>query len=157
MKKLLYVLFILMTAVLFSGCSVSTKQKMMYENDELIAEEGDSYTFLSRIGDTDETESEIRFKRFYGSDTIWNINIKEQGELIFEFDSDVDKGKFKGVLISENKEVTTIFEGDAAGSHKYITNKGKYKFKIVGYNAYGNVSIILKPNSIMEAVPARDN
>ncbi|KNY26049.1 hypothetical protein [Pseudobacteroides cellulosolvens] len=157
MKKL--VLIIALTFVTFiSGCSsASTEQKNTYGDNKLIQKEGDSYSFFDRIGDQDDSKLNIKYSRFYGAETIWNINVEKQGELKFQLNSEVDKGKFKGVIISQKNEITTIFEGEKKGSHSIILPEGMYRFKIVGYDANGKVDVELKLDENMRSTVIKDD
>jgi uncharacterized protein YceK len=143
MKKISLLIVIFAVMVLMNGCStVSEKQKSMYENNALIDEAGDSYSFINRTGQTTDSKMDIQFGNFYGSQTIWSINAAKQGEIKIDFDSNVNSGKFKGVLISEGGEITNIFEGTQKGSQMVVkVSEGKYRFKIVGNNANGKAVV----------------
>lgn len=144
MKKAWFLVLISVCMIFLYGCSSASKdQKNMYDDDSLIQRDGDSFNFSKRSGDTNNSKMEVEFAEFYGCETIWNIEVSKQGEIKFDFDSKVNSGEFKGVLISEENEITTIFEGIKQGSHMIIVPNGKYRFKIVGNSTSGKVKVDL--------------
>lgn len=157
MKKTCWVLLIMALIIAFYGCSSAVDgKKRIYGDDELIRSEGDSFSFQDRIGETGDSQIELKYSKFTGAQTIWNITVDKQGEIKFEFKSDVDSGKFKGVLIQEKGDITTVFEGSREGSHMVVLPEGKYRFKIVGNNASGEIKIDLVLEKGMKSIAVED-
>jgi hypothetical protein len=153
-KKYLIISFLCL-AITLTGCSgVSNKQRNLYTNDESIAQEGDTYSYLSRISSNDSNEKnnkiELQFSKFYGSDTLLNIVSREKQKLELNFISEITKGKFKAVLITPAEEVLVIFEGSGEGTKIIDVNEGKYRFKIVGQDAGGKMQLEIKENINIE-------
>ncbi len=152
MKKILFIIA-LGVVFIFNGCSsVSNEQKNIYSDNILIQKDGDSFSFFNRTGDQNDSKLDITYSKFYGAETIWKINVEKQGDLKFDINSVVDNGKFKGVLISEEGEITTIFEGEKEGVHNVVLSEGKYKFKIVGNDSTGKVRVELKLDKNMNSI-----
>jgi len=157
MKKAWCVLLITALIIAFYGCSTAgDEKKKNYSDDELIRSEGDSFSFQDRTGETGDSQIEVKYSKFIGAQTIWNIAVDKQGEIKFEFKSDVDGGKFKGVLIPESGDITTVFEGSKEGSHMVVLPEGKYRFKIVGNNASGEIKIDLILGKEMKSTAVED-
>lgn len=151
MKRRSFLIILFSCLFIFSGCSsVSREQKSMYNDNSLITKEGDTYNFTNRVGEIDDSKIEIKYGKFYGSQTIWIIEVEKQGEIEFDFNSKVNSGKFKGVLISPENEIINIFENDNEGSYKVQVSEGKYRFKIIGNDARGKVEVELELDNDMK-------
>lgn len=130
MRKNLIVLFILV-AVLLSGCVTFTDKGYMYDRDDLIVEEGDSYTYHSRVG----TFEDLDFHDFSGTETV--LSVEDIDVFYVNIDFTVDKGDFKIVWINHLNEITILEKG----SHEFVLDGEFARIKIVGAHAYGNVKI----------------
>lgn len=136
---------------IISGCGVGYEKKNMYDDNEKIVQEGDSYTYINRIGTGNSDDKiDVKYSGFYGIDTIWSLELKEDGEITFNYDSTVNSGDFKAVLINPQKEIENIFEGTDQGEKTIKLTKGKYRFKIVGRKAEGKVKISINKNQNVE-------
>jgi hypothetical protein len=153
-KKYLIISFLCIVITL-AGCSgISSKQENIYTNDEQIVAEGDTYSYLSRIGSKDSIDNinqiNLQFSKFYGSDTLWNIICKGKQKLELNFISEITRGMFKAVLITPAEEVLVIFEGSDDGTKSIDIDEGKYRFKIVGQGAGGRIQIGIEENTNIE-------
>ena len=149
MNKKYIIILILCLILTLGGCTrINSKQKNMYTNDKQIAEEGDSYSYLNRIGKEEKVNKiNLQFSKFYGSDTLWNIESNDNQKLELNFNCAITVGKFKAVLVTPTKEVLVIFEGSDEGTKIIDINEGKYILKIVGQGGAGIVQIDIKENS----------
>ena len=124
------------------------ERKNIYNNNDKIVQDGDSYTNISRTcTGNSKDEIDIKYSGFYGDDTIFILESKEDGEVTFNFDSTVNSGDFKAVLINPKKEIENILEGTEQGNKTIKLAKGKYRFKIVGRNAKGEINISINKNN----------
>ncbi|MCM0649139.1 hypothetical protein NBE98_12210 [Clostridium swellfunianum] len=140
-KSILISGFLLLAGLVLSGCTVSDFQKTVYNDDAKIAKKADSYNFKSRVGTTTSHRSEIKFGTFYGMDTLWSIDAKEQTEVTVDYDIKIEKGDFKVVLIGPDNKVITIVDGGKTGKQGIKVQKGNSRIKIVGRDAKGNIKI----------------
>lgn len=151
LKLLVLLILIGIVAVLLfkSNSSITntvadSKQKAMYDNNSYIAQQGDTYTYMTSIGHSEQKDTlDMTYQRFYGSETIWTLNASKPGEIRIKYDSKVKEGRFKAVLISPSKNVLTIVNANKVGNYKYTLQEGEYRIKIIGDNAYGNIRMKL--------------
>ncbi|WP_147532992.1 hypothetical protein [Bacillus marasmi] len=150
---LLVIVFTLLT-VLF-GCG--TDKGEIYDSDLEIAKEGDSYTFVGRIGNQRKNQVDFRFKKFSGMQSQWLIEAKENSEIKLRYDTEIEKGDFKIVLVTPKQEVTNIAQNTSKGNYKVKTSKGKYRIKIVGRNAKGKIKMDLETKGVKRVSHQEDN
>lgn len=141
-SKFLLYSFLSLIIVISSGCGVSEDKKNIYSNNDIIVQEADSFSFRTRndAGDSKE-EVNIKYNGFYGADTIWIIEAEADEEIMLKYNSNVNSGDFKVVLINPKKEIENILEGTQQGDKTIKLTKGKYAIKIVGRNAKGEIKI----------------
>ena len=130
MKKYLILCFGVLLLSL-SGCVGLTDKGYMYDDPDLIAQEGDSYTYHSKVG----TYEDLVFEDFSGTETVYSFSDIEIVNI--HIDYSISKGKFKVVLIDENFEIIELKVGD----HEITLDHKPMRLKIVGAHAYGSVSI----------------
>ena len=58
----------------------------------------------------------MKYSGFSGDDTIWILNSHKDGEITFNYDSTVNSGDFKVVLINPQKGIENILEGTEQGN-----------------------------------------
>ena len=156
-RKYLIISFLCILITL-AGCSgINSKQKNIYTNNKQIAEEADTYTYLTylnRIDSIDSTEKinqiSLEFSKLYGTDTLWNIESTGKHELQLSYNSEISKGKFKAVLVTTKEEVLNLFEGTDEGIIEMDLEEGRYRLKIVGQDAKGKIQIDIGGNTNIE-------
>lgn len=126
-----------------SACSGTDRAKeAIYDDAEQIAAEGDQYTFTSRTGDGEtDTELELQYKGFSGTETIWSLKAAADSRVSFVYSSTVAQGDFKAVLITPQQGVETLLEGSGDGETTLDIAAGEYRVKIVGRKAEGSLSM----------------
>lgn len=137
------------------GCGLSINQdenensnkKNIYNNNDKIVQEDNNNTYVTCKSSIKNNEIEMKYGGFSGIDTICFLEVKEDTEITFDYDSTVDDGKFKAVLINPKNEVETILEGTEQSSKTIKLTKGKYRFRNVGANADGKIRISISSNS----------
>ncbi len=142
-KTALFSLFFSLVFYL-TGCSISEFQKSIYNDDSKIVKQADSYSFKSRIGSTTNEKSDIKFATFYGMDTLWSVEAKEETIVNLEYDLKIEKGDFKVILVSPDNKVSTLVYGTKAGQQDLKLQKGSSRIKIVGRDAKGQVKLYMK-------------
>lgn len=141
-NKIILGILLLLTVVTSVGCnSISAYQNSIFNDESKIVKQADSYTYVKRLGQTIDKESNIKFNSFTGMDTIFNITVDESSDVIINFDSTVDKGDFKVVLISPDDEITNILTGTNQGNETITLKKGKSRVKLIGKKASGEIKI----------------
>jgi len=151
-KNLTLLCIALLFTSIFFGCGPDADKRDIYDNDMYIAQEGDNFSFYNRVGEEDEKHIDIKFNGFYGAQTIWAIQTEENSDINLSFDSIIKSGDFKVVLITPEQELISITEQDNNGTFKINVSPGKYKIKIVGKNASGNLRIDLSENKSNKVV-----
>lgn len=135
MRKSIY-LFIITLLLILSSCSTLEYQKSIFNKNNLIAKDEDSYSYVYRSIKNYKNKLHGEFRGFNGCETIWSLDIHEESLLTFDYKDDISQGKFKAVLITPDKEVIVIED-----SKTYSLPQGKYRIKIVGNNAKGKLDI----------------
>lgn len=133
-------ILILLALILFSGCQSTPSQDSIYDQDNKLIAVGDSFYFTDRLGSVDENQMELTFKRFYGVQTIWIIESK-QDTLTFAIEPNIKSGEFKVILITPDQQIVNLTEISIDGKVEVETELGEYRLKIVGRNAHGTISM----------------
>jgi hypothetical protein len=136
--------FLLFLLVTFSGCTLDTGKADIYNDNEKIARDGDSYTYVGRNESGSKNEVTVKYGKFSGAETIWTIESEGNSEVIIKYDSKVESGDFKGVLINPQKHIEDILVGTESGEKTIKLTEGKYKFKFVGDKAKGEIEISIE-------------
>ena len=140
-KLLLGALAILVAMAITSYNSVTNYQKGIFDDENKIAEEGDSYTYSIRQGKSAGNEANIKFTSFWGMDTVFEITSAGENDVVFNFESVIDNGDFKVVLITPDNEVVNILEGTKKVSETISLKDGTSRIKLVGRKARGEIKI----------------
>ncbi len=152
--------FVLSICVVFlistiNGCRVNDNKKDIYSNtyndNKIIAQESENHTHTTyNISNDSDNNIEFQYGGFSGVDTIWILKSKDDDEIIIDYNSKVNSGDFKAVLVNPEKEVETILEGTDQGKKTIKLTKGEYRFKFVGNNANGKVKLSITQNKKIE-------
>lgn len=150
-EKFLLIYLLTIFLVVIGGCGVSEDKKAIYNDNAKIAQPNDSFSYRTRQDTVDSNDTfKLIYSGFYGMETIWTLDAKDNGEVTFTCNSTVNNGDFKAVLVYPNQEVETIFTGNQQGDRKIQLTKGKYLFKLVGNNAAGETNISISKNQNVE-------
>lgn len=146
------IIFILIFSMFFSSCNFKREKKQSnFENNNFIIQQNDGASYKGRLSEKSlkiidsVTKSSfiINYDNFNGTETIWNIDVIDKGELILYFSSKTNDGKIKGVLISPKNIVSHVFSGNIKDGIIIGLSKGNYRIKLVGENFYGKSKITL--------------
>ncbi|MEQ8197891.1 MAG: hypothetical protein ABRQ27_07795 [Clostridiaceae bacterium] len=150
-SKFLLCTSLLFLVVIINGCEVSQDKRNIYDDNDRIAQQGDSFSYSTRTDTEDSNDKiDVKYSGFYGTDTIWNFDSKEDGEITIKYDSVVNSGDFKAVLINTKNEVNNILTKNQQGEKTIKLSQGKYIFKIVGRNAKGEIKVSINKSQNVE-------
>ena len=132
--------FVLSICIVFlistiNGCRVSDDKKDIYSNiyndNERIAQESESHTHTTyNISNNSGNNIEFQYGGFWGVDTICILKSKDDdGEITLDYDSKVNSGDFKAVLVNPEKKIENVLEGTDKGNKTIKLTKGEYRFK----------------------------
>ena len=146
LKRVIIIFIVLIMVFSLVSCNDNKDYKRLYNDNKGIAADGDTYSFFNRVGVTEDKTLELKYSKFYGSETIWIIDVEEQGDIKIDFDSSIDNGMFKAVMITPLDEVVNIFEHkkeekDKQDSSTISGKTGRYRLKIIGDNANGELKM----------------
>lgn len=148
MKKL-YLCLMLLVSITFSGCADGTLyQRSIFDDETKIIKESDSYSFKKRVIENKDNELKIKYKKFYGMDTLYEFKSEGEGLVTIEYDSRLEKGKFRIVLIDSDEVIDILKEHK--GSYSFKFKDKKIILKIIGYNASGELDLKLNINKNAE-------
>lgn len=158
----MFCICLLMLMSIISSCGVSQDKKNIYNDNDKILQERDSFNYRLLLYIEDSADKiNIKYSGFYGKVSIWNFESEENAEVTFKYNSTVDRGDFKVVLIKSDDEIENILIGNEQGEKNIKLDKGKYTLKIVGRNANGKavISINNKQNVVItrNGVSSTDN
>jgi hypothetical protein len=149
-KKLL-IIIILLLSVIIAGCSPSVRyQNSIFDDEEKIIANRDSFTYRHRIGNNSEDELDLKYASFSGIETVYKITTEEKNNVTFDFESEVEKGDFKVVLITPDSQVVDIIHGTHEGSETIPIKEGISKIKLVGKRAKGHIKIKISADKDVE-------
>jgi hypothetical protein len=119
----------------------------VYDNVEKIAQEDDKYTFWTKAifdqSDGKTGEFHLKYSDLSGDETFWVISSKENGSITFNYESTVNSGNFKVVLVNPDKKVENILEGTNKGNETIKLTGGEYRLKVVGRNTSGDIKFLI--------------
>lgn len=147
-KKILLFICLLIILDIIISFGFNIWQKNIYNNNYKLVQQGDSYTYKNKIGPQNSSnEIDLKYSGFSGDDTIWILNAHKDGEITLNYNSTVNSGDFKLVLINSQKEIENILEGTEQGDKTIKLTKGECRLKIVGRNAEGEVKLSINDES----------
>lgn len=109
-----------------------------------IVQSGDSYTFWRREGSVSPDSAALHFSRFFGKETLWTLEVQQQGYLNIASTVDSPQGPFALVLVqATKKQVIHVANHQGPTQRRYYLEKGTYTIKILGYDASGSIAVTL--------------
>ena len=135
----------MMMLTTFIGCQVDDTKLQIYDNDALILEEADSYTYSVRTENNANVANQfdLTFRGFTGKETIFTLNVNRTTSIDIDYLSDVSSGHFKVVITTPDSKVFTILTGSDEDNETLSLGEGTYLIKLVGKTAFGTVSMTL--------------
>src|SRR5690554_3724397 len=94
-------ILVILAVIMITSCSsVADDQNSIFYDDSKIVKQADSYTYLTQTGKRTEKETNTKFTSFSGMDTIYKIKSDGENEIVFAFESVIEDGEFKVVVIT---------------------------------------------------------
>jgi len=119
--------------IMLSSCSMPQDKGIYYEDEDFIVQEGDSYSYLTCLGDL----SDMDVRQYSGTQTIFAYNgVSTLNTSVYY---DINMGRLKVVLIDPNNEIIEL-----NGEQTFSLLGGLYRIKLIGDNAYGSISVNLE-------------
>lgn len=149
MKK---IIFTLICGLLLFSCNFKReKNKSNFENNAFISKVNDSSSYKLRMSEKSfkiidsvvKSSFIVDYQNFNGTETIWDINVREKGVINLYFSAKISDGRIKGVLINPNNIVSHVFSQDIRDGIAISLSKGNYRIKLVGEDFYGKSTMTL--------------
>ena len=147
MQKHIIITTLSVLGLLLGGCSnsITDMQSRGYDDDSFLADESCSYTYIEKLGNVTSDSVDLQFKGFTGNDYVWYLTAAETSAFSLDYSVDVEKGNFKIIEITPDKEVITLWENlddaSAEGTLNIDVEEGTSVIKIVGKKAKGDIKI----------------
>ncbi len=126
------------------ACTFPEHYPSYFLDDEWIAREGDTYSYVRRSMEGSLLARYLRFSGFSGKHSIWSIELTADAGISIETIIGKDmKGRFKICIILPDKAVTILAAEPGRCLQTIILPSGKSYLALVGDNAGGIVSIRL--------------
>lgn len=125
------------------GCGISRDRKYIFDDNLELIKEGDSFSYLRRDAKIYSNRAIVSFDDFNGAETVISINTSKGEEIKLKYEAEIKRGEFKIIIVSPLYELASIAEINKSGTYSLMAEKGKYKVKIAGRNAAGEVEIEL--------------
>ncbi|HAX02412.1 MAG: hypothetical protein A2Y45_03940 [Tenericutes bacterium GWC2_34_14] len=129
MKKVVILLFMLLSVLTLSSCQFSTHGEI-YDDINKWTSSGDTYSFLGRY----ETNNEISFNRFSGLYTIKSFT--EENDFTVTIDLSISSGRFSCFIVTENDEIIELVDG----INTITSQSGRMRLRMVADDAKGSIS-----------------
>lgn len=141
-NRALLIILVMVAMVTIIGCSpIVDYQNSIFNDEDKIVKDSDSHTYSVRQGKSKGNETDIKFTSFSGTDTIFKITSDTESAIVFNFESIVDKGDFKVVLITPDDEIVEIVNGEKEGSETIKLKEGISRVKLVGRKSKGQIKM----------------
>lgn len=138
-KKILLSMLLILS-ILLVGCNIAPSSKDIYDKNDQIALQGDSFTYKVRIANVFDQQADIEFKNFTGAETLFKIR---SGNLLkVDLSKEISSGRFKVVLIDDENEIIELEDEMEVELTNLI-----YRIKIVGDDASGKFELTLNITS----------
>lgn len=142
-RLLLIVIFILLA---MTACdNVPPRQRELYDSEDMIIEEVDSYRYDSREGKVEIDETEIFFHGFYGKESL--LSFSAPYDTTIELDVEVvrTEGDFKLCLINPDNTIDIVANSSMDELVNVNLAAGKSRLVMVGRDAVGSIRINTQP------------
>lgn len=147
-RLFLFAGLILLAGVL-GGCAgdASLAKQNIFDDEAALVQEADSYTYANRLGGGESQDQlDLEYSGFSGMETIWTFEVEDAGQLSLAFDSSVESGDFKVVLITPDKEIEEVLNGEQQGETTLALGQGTTILRLVGRDAGGHIVLSITQN-----------
>lgn len=145
MRNKLLIIMIMMFLLTFMGCQQNDSKIKIYDDDALILETADTYTYSVRTESHANVANQfgLNFRGFTGKETIFTLTVNQTKTIDIDYFSEISSGQFKVVVTTPEDKVYTILTGSDDNDKSVTLVQGSYKIKLVGKTAFGSVSLTL--------------
>ena len=142
-KKVLVIISMMIFTVLLTGCNSNDSKLLIFDDDSLIAETGDTYTYSVRNESKESiaNQFDLSFRGFTGRETIFTLTASEKTEVTVDILSSISSGQFKVVIVTPENKVFPLASGSDEDTSSIALEVGTYKVKLVGKTAFGTLSM----------------
>lgn len=123
--------------------SESIRYAYIFGSSRSIVNPKDDFYYYIQNGTMDPY---IEFKKYSGIHTICSINSTGAGSITVDYELEVDKGRYKVVLISPDNQITNIVSEPGSQTKEYQLKDGVSRIRLVGKYAYGKISMVIDPS-----------
>ncbi|MGE5391231.1 MAG: hypothetical protein ACM3PE_09240 [Deltaproteobacteria bacterium] len=142
-KIFMLVAVLAIAALFFLNYEKDNLEKSNYDNNKAIGQEWDTHAYSYYDQNSPNHDLDLKFGSFNGYDTFYRLNASREGTITVKYDSSIDKGRFKIVMVSPDHELSRIAEGSGKGSKEVKLAPGESRIKIVGDKATGTVKMTI--------------
>ena len=148
---ILIILIILISMTIISRNKSGTRyQNSIFNDENKIIKEADSFSYGEKLGNVKGNKIDIKFNSFSGMDTICDIIADEESNVVFNFESIIEKGNFKVVVITPDDKIIDILNDTEEGSETILLKQGISKLKFIGKKSNGETKINVNSKSEVE-------
>ena len=147
-KKLVFIVAVVFLTSL--SCSLNIcGYRQDYEREQMsdtnwITQASDTYSYWRREGNVLPNNAVLHFSRFFGKESLWTIEVFQDGYLHITCSISSNQGPFEVVLVqTSTKQVLCVAKQQGPVDTKYFLTKGIYSIKILGYDASGSITMAL--------------
>ena len=143
MKKISLLLVLL--SIFLISCQSGADKAIIYDDDSLIALTADSH-FYSLYEDSSEKIANqiiLDFRGFSGRDTLFSLTVTAESSITLSYQSNVEVGNLKLVMVDEASQVQTLFSGQNDTTTSLTLSEGTYYIKLVGSKAFGDIDLLI--------------
>lgn len=160
MKKILCIIVISAFLVTVTGCQ-SQEEYNDYHDSTRPLNLMDSYNYENLETEWFTSNKVSASIKFSGIDTLWELDCQKNDTITLNYQSTMDNGDFKVLLITSEEKIEQILENTEKGVFEYKIPAGKNYIRIVGSQSEGRFSLDYKVgkqtkivrNDIMEDYP----
>ncbi len=139
MKKVLG--WVVLGLAVFLLFSCTTDYARLFNNQGALLAEEDQFYFRIRNG---RIAPGMEFQDYSGINTIWVLNSPNESWITCSYDLQIDKGRFKVILISPAGEIFNIVETSESGIRTINLLPGESRIRIAGSRTTGNIEFYLE-------------
>lgn len=139
MKKVLR--WVVLGLAVFLLFSCTTDYARLFNNQRALLAEEDQFYYRIRNGRMDPG---LEFQDYSGINTIWMLNSPGESWITCSYDLQIDKGRFKVVLISPEGEIFNIVDTSERETRTINLLPGESRIRIAGARTTGIIEFNLE-------------
>jgi hypothetical protein len=154
-------LLVLALLVLLGACNGISYDPALFSDDEWIAREGDTYSYVKRsmqfsVGGQ-ARGLELSFSGFHGKHSVWMIDAAADTMVTAETVIAAGlKGQYKVCLVDPDKQVRILADRPGTLAHEIQLVPGRHYVVLVGMDASGALAMSLAATAGSDSVSIKD-